>query len=86
MKTTIAAIALIVAPLAVASADTVSKDDLRAGKVTHQGIVTQKLDAIVPTMTSLSSPVARSVARESETYTDVIGFLVPAMKSPETEE
>ncbi len=86
MKTAIAAIALIVAPLAVASADTVSKDDLRAGKVTHQGIVTQKLDAIVPTMTSLSSPVARSVARESETNTDVIGSLVPAMKLPETEE
>lgn len=86
MKTTIAAIALIVAPFAIAHADAPLKDDARANAVTHQGVVTEKIDAIVPTMTTLSSPIAQSVARQSDTYTDVVGSLVPAMTSPDAEE
>ena len=75
MKAFLAAAAIAIVPATAFAADIRTEGT----KLIHGGVMTQAFSDTVPTMSNDAEPMEKSEAPERETYTDVVGRLVPVM-------
>lgn len=78
MKTLLTAAAIAFVPV-IALAGEVRTEGT---KTIHGGVMTGAFGKTVPTMSSDAKPMEKSKAPERETYTDVVGRLIPTMTAP----